>query len=207
MSSYCEPADLYAFGLPRGSIPHPGRLAGAVSISANTVELDVHGFAQNDLVSFRAEAGGALPAPLVVGTDYYVIPVTESTFQVATASGGVAVDLTTAGSRFVVIAPLPVAATIAAISSLIDDMLPGHVVPLTAPYPEIVRLTAAELVSQRLGLRGGPEVVDTAFKRLARWAKGIPIRGTNAPTSAGLAVSAAAGYSDSRGWNTYGGIS
>ena len=86
--AYSSPADLYAFGVPRGALPNPGRLAGVVSAADNTIELDVHGFALDDLVSFRAEAGGSLPLPLVAGADYYAIPVRESYFSVASVAGG-----------------------------------------------------------------------------------------------------------------------
>jgi hypothetical protein len=212
--AYSSPADLYAFGVPRGAIPNPGRLAGVVSAADNTIGLDVHGFALDDLVSFRAEAGGSLPSPLVAGVDYYAIPVRESYFSVATTAGGSAVDLTTVGARIVVIAPLNLDAAIAWADRQIDDMCPAHVVPIVAPIPDIIRMTSAELAAGKLGYFTGASsksltmIFDFAQKRLARWSKGVPIRGTNAPAPAGLAASAPiARYTDSRGWSRYGGIS
>ncbi len=124
--SYCAASDLYDFGMPRGAATNPGHLIASVSAGANTLELDQHGFAAGNPVLFRAEAGGSLPSPLVEGTTYYAIPVTESTFSVAATDGGAAIDLTTAGSRILVIAPLPVTQAIAWASRIIDDMLPAH---------------------------------------------------------------------------------
>jgi hypothetical protein len=183
-----------------------------VSTATNSIELDGHGFATGDTVRFRAEAGGALPSPLSEETDYYAVATNDDRFQVSPAVGGSAVDLLTAGSRVVVIAPLPMASACAWASRVLDDMLPAAVVPLTSPYPEIVRMTAAELAIWKLGTYTGAasksltEMVDFAQKRIARWAKGVPIRGTNAPASANLSASATADFVDSRGWSRYGGI-
>lgn len=209
---YCAAADLYSFGLPRGALPNPGRLVASVDASANTIALDVHGFSLDDLVSFRAEAGGTLPAPLVAGTSYYAVPSGDNAFAVSATSGGSAVDFTTSGSRIVVIAPLGFASAISWASRLIDDMLPAHVVPIEETIPEIVRMTCAELAAGKmLSLAGNvskslAEIVDQARKRLERWAKGVPLRGDNVPVAAGLSVSASVPYRDPRGWNRFGGI-
>src|SRR6478609_2025292 len=94
---YSTVSDLYAYGVPRGAVPNPARLAASVLASSDAFTLDEHGFATDDPVSFRAEAGGALPAPLVAGTTYYAIALTASTFKVAAAVAGAALDLTTDG--------------------------------------------------------------------------------------------------------------
>lgn len=216
--AYCEDADLWDFGVPRGSIPNPARLAADPPASASTdaIELDGHGFELDDPVTFRAEAGGSLPSPLVAGTQYYAIPVGESYFKVAASAGGAVIDLTTAGSGVVVIAPLPTEKAREFATALIDDMIPSHAVPLTAPYPPIVVMTCAELAAAKLAARQGAAsvslsgVADAARKRLERWAQGIPIRGTNtsAQTPTNLARSAtalAAPALDVRGWNRWGG--
>ncbi len=216
MASYCSESDLYDFGIPRGGIPNPGRLAADPPANATTdaVELDVHGFVADDPVSFRAEAGGSLPSPLVAGVAYYAKPVGESYFQVAAAPGGAAIDLTTAGSGVLVLAPLPIAAAIEFASALIDDMIPAHAVPLQEPYPPIVVMTCAELAAAKLAARSGTASVslsataDAARKRLERWAQGIPLRGTgaSAQTPTNLAQSATAPLLDTRGWARWGGI-
>jgi hypothetical protein len=210
--NYCTSADLYSFGLPRGALQNPGRLASSVDTSTNTIALDVHGFETDDPIQFRAESGGSLPTPLVAGTEYYAIAVTDSSFQVAAAPAGAAIDLTTAGARIVVIAPLPLLASIAWASRLIDDMLPAHLVPLDEPLHELIRMTCAELAAGKLLTRTGSaskslgEMVDAARKRLERWAKGVPLRGENVPPPANLAASATVPFKDPRGWNTWGGI-
>lgn len=58
-----------------------------------------HGLTEDDVVRFTTT--GALPSGLVVGTSYYVIPLTTDTFKVCLASGGkngTAINTTTAGS-------------------------------------------------------------------------------------------------------------
>ena len=215
MASYCEESDLYDFGLPRGAVPNPGRLAEGASASTDAISLDMHGFALDDAVVFRADgANASLPAPLVEGTTYYAKPLSQFSFQVAATAGGAAIDLTTAGQYILVIAPLNIAAAIEWASTIVDDMLPSHVVPLESPYPRIVVMTCAELAFGKLAGRGGSasaalmKMVDEASKRITRWAQGVPLRGVNAPdthtnTAASASVSTVA---DPRGWSRYGGI-
>lgn len=212
MVDYCAASDLYAHGFPRGSVPNPGRLIDSADTSANTLALDQHGFSLNDPVSFRAEAGGSLPAPLVAGTTYFAKPSSDDVFQVTATEDGTAIDLSSAGENFIAIAALPVGSAITWASQVIDDMLPAHVVPLDADaIPEIVRMTCAELAAGKLAARAGAqsksltEIVDAASKRLARWGKGVPIRGAVVPPSASLAASATVPFRDRRGWNRFGG--
>lgn len=213
---YCTAADLHPHGVPRGALSNPGRLAASVSTAQATIELDEHGLALNDLVLFRAEAGGSLPSPLTAGVEYYAIPVGDSHFSVAVVAGGPAIALTTTGSRLIVIPKITKAAAIQWASAVIDDMLPAHVVPIVAPVPDVVRMTCAELAAFKLlSLSGGAsrtltQIYDFAKKRLDRWASGVAIRGTNQPKPSGLAVSASSTYSartDPRGWRRFGGIS
>ncbi len=213
--AYCDESDLYDFGVPRGGIPNPGRLAADPPASASTdaIELDQHGFESGDPVSFKAEGGGALPSPLAAGTTYYALPVNESYFKVSATPGGAAIDLTTAGSGVVVLCPLPIAAAIEFASALIDEMIPAHAVPLAEPVPTIVRVTCAELAAAKLAARSGAAsasltgMVDAARKRLERLSLGVPIRGTgaSAQTPTNLAQSAVAPPLDVRGWTRWGG--
>jgi hypothetical protein len=212
VADYCTPADLYTFGVPRGSIPNPGRHAASASTSTDAITLDEHGFDLGDLVSFRAESGGSLPSPLAAGTTYYALPVSDSIFQVSEEPEGDAIELTSVGSIFLVLAPLPKAAAIAWASRAIDDMLPAHLVPLTEPISPIVSMTCAELAAAKLGYYSGAvsrslgAMSDEARKRVERWAKGVPIRGEDKPALANKAVSASLPYNDGRGWNRNGGI-
>lgn len=210
---YCVQADLYSFGLPRGAMPNPARLAASVSVSLNAINLDQHGFALNDPITLRAEGGGSLPAPLLEATKYYVIPITDSAFSVAAAADGAAIDLTTTGARVLVIAQSPIAAAIRWASRVIDQSLPAHLVPLTAPIHELVVMTCAELAAAKaLGLSGGAskslaDMTAATAARIEKWARGQPLRGDNRPPPANVATSASVPYRDSRGWNKFGGIS
>jgi hypothetical protein len=214
MSSYCTESEIYDYGFPRGGVPNQGRLVASVDTSANTFTLGTHGFADDDVVQFRADGSGTLPTGVSAATAYYVIRVDESRFQVAATAGGAAINISTAGSRIVVFTDLPIAAAITWASSMIEDMLPAHVVPLEEPYPDIIRSTCAELAAGKLAARTGAaskslsDIVEQAHKRLARWGKHVPIRGTNAPQSASLAASSTARQTaDPSGFRRYGGIS
>lgn len=208
MLEYCEQSDLYSYGLPRGGLSNPARLVDRTSASADTFTLDQHALSDGDPVQFRAESGGTLPDPIVEGTEYFAIYVNDNVFQVSATLGGAAVTLTTAGEDVLVTANLPIAAAIDWASELINDMLPAHIVPLTAPYPAMITMVCAQLAAGKLMANQGngptdlAETVKYAQARLERWGKGVPIRGTNAPDRHNLAVAASAAYKDSRGWRT-----
>jgi hypothetical protein len=114
--------------------------------------------------------------------------------------------------------PLPMAAALEFGAEVIDDLIVAHGVPLTEPYPSIIKITNAELAGWFLANRRGAvskpigEMVDDARKRLARWATGVPVRGSagEAQTSTNLAepVNNPIGlpYSDPCGWRRYGGL-
>ena len=59
---YCTEADLYDYGLPRGSLPNPGRIVAEVASGTEILTLDGHGFRDDSELLFRAEAGGSLPS-------------------------------------------------------------------------------------------------------------------------------------------------
>jgi hypothetical protein len=211
MALYCDEADLYNHGMPRGGPPNPGRRVSAVSPAADVLTLDLHGLVLNAEIRFRAEGGGALPGGLSAGVVFYAIPLSGSTFQVAAAVDGPAIDITSSGQNVMLIVPVNFEAAIEWASAIIDDSLPAHAVPLEAPYPPIVRMTVAELAANYLmaGVNSPSltAIADAAIKRVGRWAKHIPIRGTNAPTThTSVAQSASAPYADPRKWNRYGGL-
>jgi len=208
MLSYCETADLYSYGLPRGALANPARRVATVLPAADTLTLDQHGFSDGDPVRFRVESGGTMPDPLVEGTEYFAVRVNDNDFSVSATAGGAAINLTTAGGDVLAIAYIPFASAIAWASEMVNDMLPAHVVPLESPYPEIVIMTAAELAVGKLMARQGNAPADLAAtvaaaqRRLERWNRGVPIRGTNAPPRHNLTVSAGRAYNDSTGWRT-----
>lgn len=211
---YCSVADLYAHGLPRGSLPNRGRVAIAANPATDTIPLGDHALSLDDEFMVRpGPGGGSLPAPLVVDVSYYAIPVNAGAFQAAATPGGSVIDLTTAGSQIVVVTPINYAASIQYASRLIDEMLVGHVVLSDGdPIPEIVRMTCAEIAIGKLALISGTvskslgEIVDYARKRLVEWSKGTPLRAKDKPAPANLATSAAATLpaGDSRGWTNGG---
>lgn len=212
MTAYCQPADLYDYGLPRGALPNPGRLIESVDANTEILTLDGHGFRADAELVFRAEDGGALPTPLVAGTTYYAIPLTDSTFSVAATPAGAAIDLTTSGSLVLVVTPLPFDAAIDWASQMVDDFLPAHVAPLVAPFPPTIVAVTADLAATRLlaytGGAGREEIATklaAAQKLLDRWAKGIPLRGSSPPPAANLAAVATVSAADPRGWVPEGG--
>ncbi len=215
MTDYCTPDDLHAFGIPRGSVPNPGRAVASVDTTDNAFTLDAHDLSTDLAVTFRAGPGGTLPAPIVAGTTYYAEPVDDSRFRVRASVGGAAVDLTTAGSIVLLIVPLNKADAISWASRRLDEMLPAHVVPLeVGAIPEVVAHVCAELAAWKLSnMRGSTaksltDMYTAADQLIKRWAKGVPVRGTPAASKrANLAVSATLPYADARGWNKYGGIS
>lgn len=211
---YCSAADLYDFGLPRGSVPNAARLAAEVSATADTITLGSHGYDAGYQVTFRPAAGGTLPAPLVQGVTYYALPVDDDSFQVAASEGGPAIDLTTAGKSVLVGHKLPLPQAIAWASRVVDDYVPAHAVPFLDPVPATVRHITAELAAAKLALRGGSggdspslgKTLEFAQKRLDRWAAGVPVRDSSTAERTNTAVSVSLPTCDPTGWRRVGGI-
>lgn len=63
--------------------------------AANTIICPAHGWADGDTITFYSATP---PAPLAVGTVYYVVGSATNTFQVSATTGGAAIDLTDYGS-------------------------------------------------------------------------------------------------------------
>jgi hypothetical protein len=211
---YSQPSDLYAFGVPRGATPNPGRVLDSAA-SPGVCSLDVHGFATGDPIFFRPAGDGAMPAGLVEGTTYYAEELTEHSFAVRETPTGVAIGFATAADPIMVGSPLPFDESIAFADRVIDEMLPAHLVPFAdGEVPEIIRMTSAEIAAAKLlGVSGAASVslsamVDAASKRLERWAKGATVRG--APEAAekrtNRAAVALSPFLDRRGWTRFGGI-
>jgi hypothetical protein len=211
-SEYCTVADLYNYGMARGGLPNPARLVDEVSATDNSFVLDEHGFSTGDEVVFRADAiDGAMPGGLSDNTTYYAIRVSDAVFQVAASASGSAVDLSSAGNRLLVAAPVPYASAIRWASEIVNDMLPAHIVPLET-VPELIRMTTAELAIGKLMSRQGAQAttlstaVNAAQERLKRWGKGVPLRGPDAPPRANLSARMTTAVRDPRGWRDDGTI-
>lgn len=74
--------------------------------SNNTFTATAHGMANGQKVRV-SNAGGALPAGLVAGTNYFVIAAAANTFQLSATLGGSAVDVTTDGTGTQTVQPVP----------------------------------------------------------------------------------------------------
>ena len=209
MTAYATARDLYTYGLRRGILSNEGRSVASSVASTDVLALDQHLFETNDAVTLRAVEGGTLSAPLVAGTIYYVIRLTDSTFSLAASADGSAIDLTTNGEEMIVSAELPVDDLLEAYSRFVDDFVP-HAVPLVAPYPVTVVRVVCELTAAKLlSLSGQSSVSMTeaevaAKAQLERWAKGLPVRDVAATVSTNLAVTAAPSSTagDPRGWGS-----
>lgn len=208
MTAYATRADLYTFGLRRGVVSNEGRVVASSLASTNVLTLDGHLFETGDRVQVRAATGGALSAPLVADTVYFVIRITDSTFSLAATDGGAAIDLTTNGDAMIVTPELPIDELLEAYSRFVDDFVP-HLVPMTAPYPvTVVRIVCELAAAKLLSLTGQSSASMTeaelaAKAQLERWIKGQPVRDERATASSNLAVTASlASGTDSRGWGS-----
>lgn len=208
MAAYSTRADLYRYGgIARGNLVGEGRLVASSTASTDLLELAGHNFETDDQVTVRATEGGTLSAPLVAGTVYYVIRISDSTFKLSATAGGAAINISSDGVSMVVTAQLPVDEMLEMYSRWVDAFLPAHLVPLSAPYPVVVTAIVAQLAGKALMNLDGKssELVNatelSAKAQLERWAKGLPLRDTRATTSANKAVSATLTSSpDPRGW-------
>lgn len=212
--AYAVRQDLYDLGLlPRGALASVGRLADSVIAATDIVTLSSHGFATDDVVTVRAAEGGTLAAPLVAGTSYYVIRLTDATFKLSATAGGGAINLSTDGTSVVVARDINVERLIEAVCSYVDGFLPAHLVPFPGPdYPPVLVDIVCQFVAARVQASTG---VDSAIVRdretkaqaqLERWAKGLSIRDSNAAGPANLAVSGAPKTSGRYGTDDGGGL-
>jgi hypothetical protein len=159
------------------------------TVSTDILTCDGHGLATDDPITFRAESGGSLPSPLVAGTTYYAIAATDSTFQVASAAGGAALNITTTGSNVLLIVQPPWTRWIEEESAIAECSCPSHLVPFTST-PAIVRRLVSLLVASRALSWGGKSAgtvqaeLETVWKLFDGWKKGQAIRGSVEPASA-----------------------
>lgn len=207
---YCTRGDLYRFGLTRGALGVAGRVVESSLASTDVITLDAHGFDTGNEVAFRATEGGTLSSPLVAGTTYYAIRLSDSTFQVAATDGGAALDLTTNGVSMIVATALPFDDVIEFYSRWVDGCVPANAVPFVDPVPVVVKAIVAELSAKKLLQLAGHtsasvnEAELAAKAQLERWSKGIPVRDANAtaPTNKAVASSISVAGADPRGWGS-----
>ena len=205
---YATRRDLYTYGLRRGVLSNEGRLVASVAASTDLLELDNHLLETDDPVLLRAVEGGTLSAPLVEGTTYYAIRVSDSTFKLSATAGGAAINLTSDGVSMIVTAPIDIDALLEAYSRFVDDFMP-HGVPMTEPYPVTVVRVVCELTAAKLLNMSGQasqsmkDAEISAKAQLERWLKGLPIRDASASASSNLAVRVAStSATDPSGWRS-----
>lgn len=207
---YCSRRDVNRW-LPAGELTGSSRLASSAIASTDTITLDGHGLETDDEVIVRAAEGGTLPAPLVEGTIYFAVRVSNAQFKLAAAPAGAPIDFTADGAEVIVVREPSYDDTIEAYSRWADTYLPAHAAPLTTPLgPEfaLVRLIVARLSAKALLNADGKssqlvaDAEEAAQKQLERFAKGLTV-----PTKTGartnLAVtSVLSGGTDPRGWGS-----
>lgn len=210
---YATRSDVFKYATNRANLASPGRVVASVDVATNSIELDSHGFEDNDRVTFDPCEGGSLPAPLTAETQYFVKRANQSRFRVSLTSGGADVDLTSIGAGgFAVAIELPFDAVLEYCSRWVDTLIPAHAVPLVAPYPNVVTVTVAELAARKLMHLAGhrSESVDEyealARERLKDWARGIriadPIVRDNVQTNLAVKGRSSATQLSARGWGT-----
>lgn len=205
---YCSRRDVNRW-LPAGEITGSSRVAASALATSDAITLDGHGLETDDPVTVRAAEGGSLPSPLVEGTVYYAIRVTNGSFKLATTAGGAAIDLAGDGVDVIVMREPPYDDVIEFYSRWADAFLPAHLVPLQAPIHPTVKGIVAELSAKKLLNLDGKtsEAVNAAEiaakAMLERFAIGLPLRGAAATARTNLAISSSlASSSDPRGWGS-----
>lgn len=208
---YCSEADVYAV-TGSGTIPSPARLCASALNAGDVFTLDGHGLSTGDPFSLRAEDGGTMPGGFTAGTTYYAIRLSDHQFQGAAsaelADAGTETAVTSDGDLVLMVRERPMTQWIDWASSEVEQMLPAHVVPIDEnAIPTAVRASTARLAAYQARVWSGRNdedlvrLLDETRKQLTRWGKGVPLRGTNAPTAASLAVyGSAATAADPRGW-------
>jgi hypothetical protein len=85
---------------PNGGGTPQDFVVNAADVTSNTLDCVAHGFSNGDTVVLWAVPGDPLPTGLAEGTVYFVVGATTDTLQLATTSGGAAIDITAIGAGF-----------------------------------------------------------------------------------------------------------
>ena len=206
---YCSRGDVTA-RLPPGTVVSPAGMLASCLASTDVLTYDGHGLETDDEVTVRAASAGTLSAPLVAGTVYYAIRLTNSTFKLAASAGGAALNITSDGVEMIVTREPKFDDVIEFVSRWADTFLPAHVVPLTAPIHPLVRGVVADVSAKRILNANGQDSAAVTAAELAgkaileRFAAGMPLRGGTAQTPSNLAITATSvsSGSDPRGWGS-----
>lgn len=206
---YCSRGDVTA-RLPPGTVVSPAGILASCLASTDVLTYDGHGLETDDEVTVRAASAGTLSAPLVAGTVYYAIRLSNAAFKLAASAGGAAINITSDGVEMIVTREPKFDGVIEFVSRWADTFLPAHVVPLTAPIHPLVRGVVADVSAKRILNANGQDSAAVTAAELAgkaileRFAAGMPLRGGTAQTPSNLAITATSvsSGSDPRGWGS-----
>ncbi len=205
---YCSRADVNK-RLPLGSIVSPAGIVASVNATSNAITFDGHGLETDDAVTVRAIEDGTLPSPLVAGTTYYAIRLSNATFSLSATVSGSAINITTSGDEMSISREPNYDETIEFYSRWADGFLPAHLVPLTSTIHPLVRGVVADLAAKKILNVNGQDssVINSAElaakAMLERYAAGIPLRGADVSASSNLAIRNTLGTAaDPRGWGS-----
>lgn len=206
---YCSRGDVTA-RLPPGTVVSPAGILASCLASTDVLTYDGHGLETDDEVTVRAASAGTLSAPLVAGTVYYAIRLSNAAFKLAASAGGAALNITSDGVEMFVTREPKFDDVIEFVSRWADTFLPAHVVPLTAPIHPLVRGVVADVSAKRILNANGQDSAAVTAAELAgkaileRFAAGMPLRGGTAQTPSNLAITATSvsSGSDPRGWGS-----
>ena len=205
---YCSRGDVTA-RLPPGTVVSPAGMLASCLASTDVLTYDGHGLETDDEVTVRAASAGTLSAPLVAGTVYYAIRLTNSTFKLAASAGGAALNITSDGVEMVVTREPKFDDVIEFVSRWADTFLPAHVVPLTAPIHPLVRGVVADVSAKRILNANGQDSAAVTAAELAgkaileRHAAGMPLRGgAQVPSNLAITATSVSSGGDPRGFGS-----
>jgi hypothetical protein len=216
MPPYCTRDDALGW-VNQGAVTNPRRTIAAVYTDTDTLAIDDHRLKTGYVVQLWLPRNGAgeMAEPLIEGTVYYAIRLSDSTFQVAAtpadAATGNPIDITTEGCDMKLVAQIPWDAYIEGRSAKLDEQAIGNAFPLAegAAVPIVVRdLVSIQVLGDAARFVGSTDIdlseeQERARKELEIWATGKPLRAKEAPASTNTAVSGpplSGSAADSRGW-------
>ena len=205
---YCSRGDVTA-RLPPGTVVSPAGMLASCLASTDVLTYDGHGLETDDEVTVRAASAGTLSAPLVAGTIYYAIRLTNAAFKLAASAGGAALNITSDGVEMVVTREPKFDDVIEFVSRWADTFLPAHVVPLTAPIHPLVRGVVADVSAKRILNANGQDSAAVTAAELAgkaileRHAAGMPLRGgAQVPSNLAITATSVSSGGDPRGFGS-----
>lgn len=210
---YATLEEFWREGARPGVLSFDRRPVASADATANTLACEGHNLPADEPIQMWTGGAGVLPTGLSSSVVYYARPVagSSSLFQLATAEGGAAIDLTTAGTApfgFIQQIGPTIERALEYRSRWLDRNVAGHLCPAEAPYPtELVSLCcrlAAWDVALELGKGKKDDPLslrfDQAMADVAQMRKGQPLRDPAARGSANVAISVAGPSARDRGW-------